>query len=288
MRLGGRRIIAALAILAFPASLGAQVVKPTRTDAERLESYKIILVGDSTMAPMSGWGSMFCAHHVKSSAACLNLGRGGRSTRSYRQEGSWDAALAEAGVPGYKRTYVLIQFGHNDQSSAAERWTELETEFPVNLSRFVTEVRAAGAEPVLLSPLTRREFRDGKLIDRLGPWAEKVQVVAAEMKVPFVDLHARSMSEVQKLGSEHSTSLAQTEPNAAELAAAKTGTTLKPRPAEEARLPDVPTTPTGPHAQFQRKFDYTHLGDSGAELFAKFVAHELAVAVPELRSQLAP
>lgn len=261
---------------------------PPRTDAPRLDTYKIILVGDSTVAPMSGWASMFCAHHVKSSVACLNLGRGGRSTRSYRQEGSWAQAIAEARVQGYRKVYVLIQFGHNDQSRVAERWTELETEFPANLHRFVADVRAVGAEPVLLTPLTRREFQGGKLKDSLAPWSAKIRSVANELKVPLVDLHARSMAVVQKLGPVESMALAQTDPTDAERAAARAGTTLKARPAEEARLPDVPTTPDGPRAQFQRKFDYTHVGDEGAAVFARLVAHDLAVAVPELRSQIAP
>ena len=274
-------------ILAALALLAAQDA-PARADAPKIEPYKIILVGDSTMAPVSGWGSMFCAHHVKSSVACLNLGRGGRSTRSYRQEGSWDEAVAEAKVPGYKRTYVLIQFAHNDQSRVPERWTEMEKEFPDNLRRFVSEVRAAGAEPVLLTPLTRREFKDGKLKDSLAPWSDKIRSVAAELKVPLVDVHARSMAVVQKLGAEQSMALAQTDPNEAELAAARTGTTLKARPAEEARLPDVATTADGPRAQFQRKFDYTHVGDAGAAVFARLVARDLAVAVPALRSQIAP
>lgn len=275
-------------ILAAALALLAAQTSPTRADAPRIEPYKIILVGDSTMAPMSGWGSMFCAHHVKSSVACLNLGRGGRSTRSYRQEGSWEVAVAEARVPGYKRTYVLIQFGHNDQSKLPERWTELQSEFPENLRRFIQEVRAVGAEPVLLTPLTRREFRGGKLNDSLEPWAATIRSVAGELKVPLVDLHARSMAAVQRLGPEGSTALAQVEPNKQERAAARAGTTMKARPAEEARLPDVPTGADGPRAQFQRKFDYTHLGDAGASVFARMVAHDLAVAVPALRSQIAP
>lgn len=274
-------------ILAAITMLAAQAA-PARADAPKLEPYKIILVGDSTMAPMSGWGAMFCARHVKSSVACLNLGRGGRSTRSYRQEGSWDAALAEARVPGYKRAYLLIQFGHNDQSKVPERWTELDNEFPANLRRFVAEARAAGAEPVLLTPLSRREFRDGKLNDSLGLWADKIRSVATELQVPIVDLHARSIAALQKLGAEQSMALAQAEPSDEERVAAQSGTTLKARPAEEARLPNVPTSPDGPRAQFQRKFDYTHLGDAGAAVFARMVAHDLAVAVPALRSQIAP
>ncbi|NWK96307.1 lysophospholipase [Sphingobium lactosutens] len=262
--------------------------RTVRTDAPQLIPNKIILVGDSTMAPMSGWASIFCAHHVKSSTACLNLGRGGRSTRSYRQEGSWDIALAEARVPGYRKTYVLIQFAHNDQSTVAERWTDMGKEFPANLRRMVEEVRAAGAVPVLLTPLTRREFRQGKLLNTLAPWSARVREVAGALKVPLVDLNAASAAAVQRMGAEQAMTLAQAEPNAAERAAARDGTTLKPRPAAEARLPDVPTTADGPRGQFQRKFDYTHVGDKGAELFAALVARELAMAVPDLRSQIAP
>ena len=40
--------------------------------------------GDSTMAPHSGWASAFCARQVKSSVACLNVGRGGRSISHLR------------------------------------------------------------------------------------------------------------------------------------------------------------------------------------------------------------
>lgn len=262
--------------------------RTVRTDAKPINPYKIILVGDSTMAAVSGWASMFCAHHVKSSVACVNLGRGGRSTRSYRQEGSWANAMAEAKVPGYRATYVLIQFAHNDQSSASERWTEMGREFPENLSRMVEEVRAAKAIPVLVTPLTRREFIKGKLNNTLVPWADKVRGVASALKVPLVDLNASSAAAVQQMGPEASTRLAQTGPNAAELAAARAGTTLKPRTADEARLPPVPTTPDGPRGQFVRKFDYTHIGDEGAEVFAALVARDLAKAVPELRSQITP
>lgn len=284
-----RWLAIALTLVATPAVARDQPSPArTRTDAPRLEPYKIILVGDSTMAPMSGWASLFCAHHVKSSVACLNLGRGGRSTRSYRQEGSWDIALNEARVPGYRAVYVLIQFAHNDQSSVSERWTDLTSEFGPNLRRFVAETRAAKAIPVLLTPLTRREFRDGALHDTLAPWSAEIRKVAAEMKVPLVDLNATSASMVQEMGPERAMDLAQASPNVVERAAAKAGTTLKPRPAIEAALPDVPTSSDGPRGQFQRKFDYTHVGDVGATLFASAVANDLARAIPDLRSQIAP
>jgi len=244
-----KKLAMALAVLALPAAAQAQSEaqpaldkREKRTDAAPIDAFKVILVGDSTMAPGSGWASMFCAMHVKSSIACLNLGRGGRSTRSYRAEGSWTIALNEAKVAGYKKTWVLIQFGHNDQSTRAERWTDLNGEFGANLRQMVADVRAAGAHPVLVTPLTRREFRDGKLNNTLAAWGDE----------------------------------------------ARKGTTLKPRPAEEARAPAVELPKTGPRGQLRPKFDYTHVGEAGARVFAKMVAHDLATAAPELRSHLMP
>jgi len=274
-------------MLAIALTAAATPSKP-RTDAPPVRAYKLILVGDSTMAPGSGWASMFCAEHVKSSVACLNLGRGGRSTRSYRQEGSWAIALAEARVSGYARTYVLIQFGHNDQSSIPERWTDRATEFPANLRRYVAEARAAGAIPVLVTPLSRREFKAGKLQNTLALWADEVRKVARATGTPLVDLNADSAALVQRMGAAKATTLAMAAPLPAEFAAAETGTTLPPRPKEEARLPDVPTTPGGPQGQIMRKFDYTHLGDTGARTIARLVADDLVRAVPALRRQLLP
>jgi len=258
-----------------------------RTDAPPLRPYKIILVGDSTMAPHSGWASAFCARHVKSSVACLNLGRGGRSTRSYRAEGSWAIALDEARVPGYRATYVLIQFGHNDQSSRPERWTEMATEFPDNLRRFVAEVRGAGAIPVFLTPLTRREFREGRLENSLAPWAAQIRAVATALDVPLVDLNAESAAAVQRMGAETAAQLAQLPPSPEELEAARGGTTLAARPAPAEAAPS-PEPGSGPRGRVTRKFDHTHVGPVGADFFAQMVARGLASAVPALSSQLVP
>jgi hypothetical protein len=70
--------------------------------------------------------------------------------------------------------------------------TDLKTSFPENLKAYVAEARAAGATPVLVTPLSRRQFKDGKLVDDLIPWADAVRAVAAETGTPLVDLNARS------------------------------------------------------------------------------------------------
>ena len=90
-------------MLALPCALlslacAAQVaqVDPSITErpaATPIRASKIVLVGDSTTAVQGGWGPSFCANHVTSFVACVNLARGGRSSHSYRAEGSWDIAL---------------------------------------------------------------------------------------------------------------------------------------------------------------------------------------------------
>jgi lysophospholipase L1-like esterase len=207
---------------------------------------RVLLVGDSTMAPRSGYGNALCAQLQQ--VACLNLARGGRSTLSYRAEGLWDTVLTllrERG-PGdtRQRNLVLIQFGHNDQPGKPGRSTDLATEFGPNLARFVAEVRAEGGEVVLITPLTRRSFKDGALVNDLRPWAEATLRVGTELGVPVLDLNAFSSAAVQAMGPVAADTLAEAPP----------------------------------------RFDRTHLGPKGAALFAQQVLDGLLALKPELAS----
>ena len=144
-----------------------------------LTQVRIILVGDSTMAVQSGWGPGFCAL-LPPRVECINLARSGRSSLSYRAEGAWDNVMDVLKRKSeYKASYVLIQFGHNDQPGKPGRSTDVATEFPANLTRFVEEVRSAGAKPVLITPLERRVFQNGKLSNGLLAWADATRHVAA-------------------------------------------------------------------------------------------------------------
>jgi len=194
-------LIAALNTAAFARSLETPGPKPAvpREMPRRIVPAKIILVGNSTVAVIGGWGPSFCARHVSSFAACLNLARGGRSSRTYMQEGSWDIALRKARTPGYAHVWILIQFGHNDQPGNS-RSTELVQEFPGYIRRYVEDAREAGAVPVLVTPLTRRTFAAGRLINDLKPWADAVRKVAAEIMTPLLDLNADSAAAVQTMG----------------------------------------------------------------------------------------
>jgi lysophospholipase L1-like esterase len=292
MRRGVVRGTAAVAITAFAATQLSAQTRPADPPVVPIKPSKIILVGDSTIQPQSGWGGSFCGQRIVSLMACLNLARGGRSTKSYRAEGSWAVAQGEMKTPGYQHIWVLIQFGHNDQPGKPGRSTDLATEFPANLRRYVTETRAAGAIPILVTPLTRRQFSGGKLIRDLDPWCEAVRKVAAEMNVPLVDLNARSAAVIEAMGPAMATHYAETMPTPDVMAAALTGTTSDSDPSRPTP-PPPPIPPAAPGApaytaRVTPLFDYTHLDRDGADLFAGIVAGELAVKVPEMRPLLVP
>ena len=284
-----RPLLLSLCLAIAPSLAAARPSTGERPPPTPIRASKIVLVGDSTTAVQGGWGPAFCARHVSSFLSCVNLARGGRSSYNYRAEGSWDIALQEMRPGAYREVYVLIQFGHNDQPGKPGRSTDLQHEFPDNLRRYVREVRAAGALPVLLTPLTRRQFRDGVLGDDLAPWADATRRVAAELGVPLVDLHARSMAAVQGMGPVQAMRFALAPASAAQVSAAQAGTTIGAPPAIAAPAASVvDANAIEPMGQAKIAFDYTHLGAEGASFFAAMVADELAQQVPALRSNLIP
>lgn len=204
------------------------------------------LAGDSTMAekrpekrPETGWGEYLAAQFQSGTVLVANHARNGRSTRTFIEEGRWQALL-DGVKPG---DYVLIQFGHNDQPGKPGRSTDLANEFPANLTRYLVEVKAVGGLPVLVTPLTRRSFRDGALNNDLRPWADAARTVAAAQQVPLLDLNASSAAAVQAMGQSEADTLAEA-------------------------LPGAP------------RFDRTHLGPKGACLFAGMVAQALPALLP--------
>ena len=151
---------------------------------QSLPPVRVVLVGDSTVNDEGGWGSGFRGWFGKG-VEVVNLARNGRSSKSFRDEGLW--APAVAGKPDY----ILIQFGHNDgPGKGPDRETDPKTTFRDNMTRYIAEARAAGAQPVLVTSIVRRVFTaEGKIKrDSLVPYVEAVRELAIELKVPLVDL----------------------------------------------------------------------------------------------------
>lgn len=209
-------------------------------DAARL---KIVLVGDSTVTDKSGWGLGFEQFLDTSKVQCINTAAGGRSSMSFMKEGRWTNAL------GLHGNYYLIQFGHNNEPGKPGRSTDMPT-FVADMKKYVDDARAVGATPILVTPLTRRQWdknHPGKIKSSLAPYAAEVRKIAAEKKVPLVDLHARSLELCEKLGSE------------------------KCHEFSPIKISNGTNT-----------FDATHLNYKGRVLFAQLVVNELRKAVPEL------
>jgi lysophospholipase L1-like esterase len=224
------RLCLALLSLAF---LG-RAAEPAKT--------RVVLAGDSTVTDKAGWGAAF-ARLLGPNAECVNLAAGGQSSKSFRDSGQWQKVI-EA-----KPAFVLIQFGHNDMpGKGPKRETDPETTYRENLIRFVKETRAVGAQPILVTSMARRIFDKGKLRGELKPYADAARKVAREEKVPLVDLFARSIELLEKLG---------------------------PTASDEFNPPakDGAT-------------DRTHLNEKGGEVMSRIVAGELRRVSPEFAKLL--
>src|SRR5687768_7535202 len=154
------------------------------------EKIKIFLAGDSTMSiketkvyPETGWGMPF-VHFWDSTVTVVNRAKNGRSTKTFLSEGLWKSIYDEMG----KDDYVFIQFGHNDESpDKKERYATPDT-FRMILTRFIKDTREKKAIPVLLTPVSRRKFKDGKQIPTHEIYSGLTREVAKEQKVLLIDL----------------------------------------------------------------------------------------------------
>ena len=137
-------------LMVIPVLSTATLVSMTSDAADAGGKLKIVLAGDSTVTDQAGWGLGF-ATSLTADASCVNLSAGGRSSKSFRDEGRWQKVLQE------RPAVILIQFGHNDQpGKGPERETDPKTSYRQNLVRYVDEARAIGAKPVILTSLSRR------------------------------------------------------------------------------------------------------------------------------------
>jgi lysophospholipase L1-like esterase len=170
------------------------------------EKVRIFIAGDSTAQTykekdglIRGWGQMlpmFLTGDVK----VVNHAMGGRSTKTFIEEGRWERLLAEV-RPG---DYVIIQFGHNDSSTRPERHTS-HADYYKNLAMFVDDVRNKNARPILATSIVMRTFKDKVLVDdRLKAYPAITRIVARDLSVPLIDANVASRDMVLILGDEAS------------------------------------------------------------------------------------
>lgn len=166
----------------------------------------VYLIGDSTISikekkayPETGWGMPFTAF-FDSSVVVDNRAKNGRSTRTFLSENRWQPVFDNL----KEGDYVFIQFGHNDESKEkVDRYTSPE-DYKSNLTKFVIETRSKKGNPVLLTPVGRRKFKDGNVVETHEEYAPIVRNLAKELNVPLIDLDEKSKELYQKFGEENS------------------------------------------------------------------------------------
>ena len=189
----------------------------------------VYLIGDSTMAdypsydedymgkryPMTGWGQVFqpmfskdklqqISHITEGDSVRVdNRARGGRSTRTFFEEGRWSAVYKEL----KKGDVVLMQFGHNDAAeNKPERYVSVEG-YKEYLRLYITQTREKEAKPILITPVNRNyPWKDGKLLNSHEAYHKAALEVGEETGVSMIDLTRLSIEFFSAKGQDYVTS----------------------------------------------------------------------------------
>lgn len=166
---------------------------------------RVFLAGDSTVqtyapaaAPQAGWGQ-FIGEFFGGEVHFVNRAIGGRSSKTFIEEGRLDAILDEL-APG---DHLFTQMGHNDSTlSRPERYTDPETTYRDYLRRYVLGARERGALPLLITPVGRLHVVDGAFLNDFPRYCEAMREVAAAEGAALLDLMARSLAHYAQVGPE--------------------------------------------------------------------------------------
>lgn len=184
----------------------------------------LYIIGDSTVRNQDslgqrGWGSHIAKYLDTSRINVSNQAMAGRSTRTFIKEGRWDKVLSTL----KKGDFVMMQFGHNEGSKPdtsrrgyrgvlrgigedtvmltwRDNSVEIVHSYGWYLAKFISDVKAKGATPIVLSMIPRNEFREGKVIraDKdYGLWAKQV---AEANGAYFIDLNGITSDKYDQLG----------------------------------------------------------------------------------------
>ncbi len=168
---------------------------------------KITIIGDSTVCnyasskyPQAGWGQVLDRFFTAGSVTVNNRAIGGRSSRSFYQEGRWADVLSNL----ENGEYVFIQFGHNDRDfSKEERYTDT-SQYKEYLRKYVNESRKKGAIPVLISPMNMNAWNGSNVREVFCEGANNYRGamlnVSKELNVPFIDLEKKSVALQKRMG----------------------------------------------------------------------------------------
>lgn len=221
-----------LALLAFclsPPAPAAQTGQPAPTPAPPVRRPAdpklptLFVVGDSTANNNAnggkGWGDPFVAFFDTTKLNVLNRARAGRSSRTFMTEGLWDGVLQDLKAGDF----VLIQFGHNDggpldtgrargslpglgeetkEVTMPDGRKEVVHTFGWYVRKFIADVKAKGATPIVLSLTVRNIWKGGRVERGSGRFRQWAEEVARAEGVGFIDVTNIIADRYEALGEE--------------------------------------------------------------------------------------
>jgi lysophospholipase L1-like esterase len=159
----------------------------------------VYIAGDSTVVdqdkePWAAWGQML-PEFFGPGVSIANNAESGETIKSFVGE----RRLAKVESTWKKGDYLLIQFAHNDQK-AGPGGVPLP-EYKQLMQRYISDARAAGVTPILVTAMNRRNFNpDGSIQPTLGEYPQATRDVAAQEHVALIDLNAMSKTIFEALG----------------------------------------------------------------------------------------
>lgn len=157
---------------------------------------------DITTYPQTGIGQVLSLF-LKPDVRIENHAKNGRSTKSFIDESRLPAIYDRI----TKDDFLFIQFGHNDEKiNDAARYTAPDTDYQINLEKFVNVARNKKAFPVLITPLERRCFQENGMLGagEHGAYVKAMKEAAERLEVPLVDLYTMSRRELENAGEKKS------------------------------------------------------------------------------------
>lgn len=242
-------------------TISAIKIRQVAARSEKREKAIVYIAGDSTAQtynyakeyPQTGWGQVAADYFDQSKIEIVNRSIGGRSLKSYNNDGRLDRILTEM-CPG---DYVFIQFGHNDGSSKPERYISVDDFKVLMEEKYITEIQKRGGYPVILTPTPHYSpDEDGKFSETIIDYSNAAREVAAKMNVPLIDIQKNAVEKWNTLGAD----------------AVKKFYFINEKN-ESVKYPDGTD-------------DHTHFKEAGARQIAMLVADGAATAVPELADKV--
>lgn len=169
---------------------------------------KIFMIGDSIMQtnkadkyPQTGWGQVLNLFVDDNEVEIINLAKNGTSTKSFLEQGRFN--FVEENIK--EDDVLLIGFAHNDEKiNDPLRYTTPHETFIKNLTYFINVAKKHKATPILITPLIRRKYENGRIVNTHGEYVEAIIECAKINKVDYIDINYLSTTFFESIKEEDS------------------------------------------------------------------------------------